>query len=124
MAVTSVTPVVLEGFNIFNLDALTFTQATSASDGFTIDVSGYADHNILMLFQNTNSGSTARTVTIKAGNGLQGTTDLASGNIAAGEVGAVVVESGHFLNVSGDNKGLIKAIPSNAELKMACIILP
>ena len=123
MAVTKVTPVVLEGFNKFELDALTFIQATSASDGFTIDVSGYADHKILMLFQNIATTS-ARTVTIKAGNGLQGTTDLASGNIAAGKVGAVVVESGHFLNVSGDDKGLIKAIPSEVELKMACIILP
>jgi len=123
MAVTKVTPVVLEGFNKFKLGALTFTQATTASDGFTIDVSGYADHKILMLFQNIATTS-ARTVTIKAGNGLQGTTDLASGNIAAGKVGAVVVESGHFLNVSGDDKGLIKAIPSEVELKMACIILP
>ena len=124
MAVKKVTPVVLEGFNKFELDALTFVAATTAADGFTIDVSGHADHKILMLFQNTNSGTTARTVTVKRGNGLQGVKDLASGDIEAGEVGAVVVESGHFLNVSGDDKGLLKVVPSHAELKMACIILP
>lgn len=124
MAVTKVTPVDLEKVNTFNLDSITWTAATTAADGFTIDVSGYADHKILMLFQNTNAGTTARTATVKKGNGLQGVKDLVSGDIKAGKIGSVVVESGGYLNVSGDDKGLLKVVPSNAELKMACIILP
>lgn len=124
MAVTKVTPVDLEKVNTFDLDSITWTAATTAADGFTIDVSGYADHKILMLFQNTNAGSTARTATVKEGNGLQGVKDLVSGDIGASKIGSVVVESGGYLNVSGDDKGLLKVVPSHAELKMACIILP
>ena len=122
MAVTAITPVSLS-LNTFNVDAITFTAPTAATDGFTVPFTG-KDKNIVLLFQNTNSGSTPRTATIKAGNGIQGVADLASGDIAAGEIGSVVVDSGAFKNVSGTNKGKILIIPSNAELKMAAIVSP
>lgn len=122
MAVTVVTPEVLTR-NTFDLDAIAMTTATTASDGFTIDLSSYADQKVLFIFQNTNSGSTARTATIKKGNALQGVADLVSGNIAAAEFGAITIESGKFRNVSGTLKGKVLIIPSHAELVMACVVL-
>jgi len=124
MAVTAVTPIALGKFNAFTLNAVTFTAATTAADGFTVDLSGFADQKAVFLLQNTNAGSTSRTATIKAGNGLQGVSDLASGNVAAGNIAAISVESGAFMNVSGDDKGKIKVIPAHAELKLAVVVLP
>ena len=121
MAVTVITPEVLK-FNTFDLDSLATTAATTAADGFTIDCSNIADQKILFVFQN--SGATDRTATVKKGNGIQGVADLVSGNVAASKFATVVVESGRFKNVSGTDKGLIKVIPSHAELKMAAIVLP
>jgi hypothetical protein len=123
MAVTAITPEALS-LNTFDLDALAMTAATTAADGFLVDVSAYADHRILLVFQNTNAADAARTATIKKGNGLQGVSDLASGNIPAAKFGAITVESGRFKNISGTNKGKILVVPSHAELKMAAIVLP
>ena len=122
MAVTAITPVSLS-LNTFNVDAITFTAPTVAADGFTVPFTG-KDKNIVLLFQNTNAGTTARTATVKAGNGIQGVADLDSGDIAAAKTGAVMVDSGAFKNVSGTNKGKILIIPSHAELKMAAVVLP
>jgi hypothetical protein len=121
MATTAITPEALTR-NTFDLDALAMTAPTTAADGFLVDVSGYTDHKILLVFQN--SGAVDRTATIKKGNGLQGVADLVSGNIAASKFGAIAVESGKFKNVSGANKGKVLIIPSHAELKMAAIVLP
>lgn len=121
MATTAITPEALTR-NTFDLDSLAMTAATLATDGFLVDVSGYADHKILLVFQN--SGAVDRTATIKKGNALQGVSDLVSGNIATTKFGTVAVESGRFKNVSGTNKGKILVIPSHAELKMAAIVLP
>lgn len=123
MATTAITPEALSR-NTFDLDALAMTAATTAADGFLIDVSAYPDHNILLVFNNTNASTTARTATIKKGNALQGVSDLTSGDIAAAKFGAINVESGRFKLVSGTNKGKILVIPSHAELKMAAIVLP
>ena len=122
MAVTAVTPQKL-AFNTFNLDALGMTAATAAADGFTVDYSDQ-DSKILLVFLNTNASTTARTATIKAGDSIQGVADLASGNVEPGDYAAVVVDSGRFKNVSGNNKGKIRVIPSHAELKMAALIMP
>lgn len=123
MAVTAITVEKL-ATNTFDLDALAMTAATTAADGFLVNVADVADHKLMFVFQNTNATTTARTATIKKGNALQGESDLISGDIAASKFGAVVVESGKFKNVSGTNKGKILIIPSHAELKMAAIALP
>lgn len=122
MAVTVVTPEVLTR-NVFDLDAIAMTAATTAADGFTIDLTKYADQKVVFLFENTNAAATARTATIKKGNGLQGLADLVSGDIAAGKFGAVTFESMKFKNVGGTLKNKVVVIPSHAELKMACLVL-
>lgn len=123
MATTAITVEKLAR-NTFDLDALAMTAATTAADGFLIDVSGVADQKLLLVFQNTNAGSTARTATIKKGDALQGVKDLASGDIAAAKFAAVAIDSGSFKIMTGTNKGKILVIPSHAELKMAAIALP
>lgn len=123
MARTAITPVKLTRDTPSNA-VLVMTAPTTAADGFTIDVSAVKDHNLLLVFTNTNASTTARSYTVKMGNGLQGVADLASGDIAAGATGAIVISSGKFENVSGDDKGLIRIIPSHAELKIAAIIMP
>ena len=120
MAVTVITPEVLTR-NTFDLDAIAMTAPTTAADGFTVDLTNYADHNIVFLFQN--SGASDRIVTVKKGNSIQGTADLASGNIAAGKFGAITIESGKFKNVTGTLKGKVLVIPAHAELKMAVLAI-
>ena len=123
MAVTAITVEALST-NTFDLDALAMTAATTAADGFLVDISTVADHKLMLVFQNTNAGTTARTATISKGTGIQGTADLVSGDIAAAKFGAVVVESGKYKIMSGTNKGKMLVIPSHAELKMAAIAMP
>lgn len=122
MAVTAITPEKLT-INTFDTDAIAMTAASSATDGFTIDCTNIADQKLLLLFYNSNGSATARTITIKAGNGIQGTDDLAA-TIAAGKYGMVNVESGKFKGTSGTYKGLLHLVPDNVELKMAAVVLP
>ena len=122
MAVTEIIPEVLKQ-NTFDVDALATTAPTAAADGFVVDYTG-TDSKIMLVFNNTNAAATARTATIKMGNGLQGVSDIDSGDIAAGKFACVAIESGRFKNVTGTNKGKVLIIPSHAELKMAAIVLP
>lgn len=122
MAVTAITPEVLTR-NVVDTDALGLTAATTAADGFLVPFT-YADQKMLFVFYNSNASATARSFTVKAGDGIQGTTDLASGDVAAGKYALVVIESGKFKITSGANKGKVLIIPSNAELKMAAVVLP
>ena len=122
MAVKAVTPQKLTDFNELG-DAVAFNAATTAADGFTVDYTGKSAR-ILILFKNTNASTTARSATIKAGNGIQGVTDLATGDIAAGKIVPICIESGAFKNVSGTNKGKVLIIPSHAELEIAVVELP
>lgn len=54
------------------------------------------------------NATTATTLTIKAGNGIQGVADLTL-NVPVG-VSLVKLESGRFKNVSGENKGKIVVV--------------
>lgn len=83
---------------------------------------GDRDEKILLLLHNTNSSS-ASSVTVKAGNGIQGVNDLKV-TLEAGKFTVVALDSGRFKNVSGEHKGkcLIEAA-SNA-VRAAVFILP
>lgn len=119
MAVTAITLEKLK-INTVDVDALATTAASVAADGFSIDAN-VADHKLLLIFDNT--GASPYTITIKAGNGIQGVEDLTA-SIVAGKKAAVSIETGAFKNVSGTNKGKIIAIPENVAVKCAAIVLP
>lgn len=95
--------------------------ATTAADGFTIEFTGQ-DERMFILFQN--SGASEATVQITKGNGIQGAVDLAALSIAASGLAVFRLDSGCFLNVSGDNKGKVVAIPSSTDIKCAVVQLP
>ena len=76
---------------------------------------------MLILVQNTDS-SNAVTVTIKAGNGIQGNKDI-SATIPASGYKIVQIESGRFKNVSGDNSGKVKIVGSSNKVKVGAFVL-
>ena len=73
-----------------------------------------ADERIVVVVQNTTSSET--TLTVKAGNGLQGVVDITLA-VPASSVNLLKLDSGRFKNVSGTNKGKIVVV-SPAALKV------
>ena len=74
-----------------------------------VDYSG-KDHRILLMVDTA-------AATVKAGNGIQGVTDL---SVGIGK--SVVLDSGAFKNVSGDHKGAVYI--TGATAKVLAIELP
>lgn len=117
MAATAITNTVLA----FNSNKIMPTTATlDATDGALITC-GAADQKMLIIIENSDS-TNAENVTIKKGNGLQGTKDLVIA-VPKSEIHTIVVESGKYKNVSGTNKGKIQ-ITGTADVKIACVVLP
>ncbi len=77
-------------------------EALTANTEKAVPWEGADEKNILVV---QNTGSAATTLTIKAGNGIQGVADKTLA-VAVG-VSLVKLESGRFKNVSGTNKGKI-----------------
>jgi hypothetical protein len=120
MAVTAVTVQALD-INTFDAD-FAMTAATSATDGFTIDVTGYADQKLLIVAQNT-AEETAYDITINKGDGIQAVSNLVK-EVAAGKIAGVCVESGKFKNMNNSSKGKMVVIPENVAVEIAVIALP
>ncbi len=107
--------------------ALSFNTASAVAAGVLTDGTGRIaydadDAKILILFENT-SDADPMTVTVKKGNGLQGTADLAV-TIPKEETHAVVVESGKYVNTSGSDKGYLVFTADASYVKARCIALP
>lgn len=84
------------------------------------------DQKILLLLKNNITNAT-HTAVIKAGNGLQGVSDLEV-TLAASSEACVVVESGRFVNVSGDNKGKVNIVSKDTvtgtQIEVRAVVLP
>lgn len=84
------------------------------------------DQKILLLLKNNVSGAT-HTAVIKAGNGLQGVTDLEV-TLEGDAESCVVVESGRFMDVSGENKGKVNIVDKDTttgtQIEVRAIVLP
>ncbi len=65
------------------------------------------DHKTIVLL--VNDGTATATATIKAGNGIQGVSDLTV-SLEAGEYTILCLDSGRFKNVSGIDKGKVVII--------------
>lgn len=72
--------------------------------GVTVDYENKSCGKILLII--SNGGSAAKKATIAKGNSLQGTEDLEI-SVTNGKSVGIVIESGKFENVSGDNKGKV-----------------
>ena len=106
-AFAKITPIEIGALNTFTQEAASATRATAlatngastATFGAYFEMDG-KDEQYLILIENTDSDGDDATVTIKAGNGLQGGTDLALATLGNGEFTCVQVESGRFKNVA------------------------
>ncbi len=92
------------------------------TDGVTVNYDNKSCGKILILI--SNSGEGPKKATIVKGDSLQGVEDLEI-SITNGKTVGIVIESGKFENVSGENKGkvVIKGEDS-ASLKAQIIELP
>lgn len=94
--------------------------AVDASAGAEFEMSG-RDDKVVVLIQN--AATAAKNVTIKAGNGIQGVNDYVE-SVPASSTTAIVLESGRFKNVSGEDKGKVIIMGASADIKLAVIQLP
>ena len=127
MAATTVTNTVLKRNEAKAVPtAVTVAKTDGALVTFDKD-----DQKILLLLKNNVSNAT-HTAVIKAGNGLQGVSDLeitlTGTNTTAGNEKAIVIESGRYVNVSGDNKGKVNIVDKDkttgTQIEVRAIVLP
>lgn len=102
------------------------TAATVAKGDGALVTFDKDDQKILLLLKN-NVANATHTAVIKAGNGLQGVSDLEV-TLAGGAEACVVVESGRFMDVSGDNKGKVNIVSKDTttgtQIEVRAIVLP
>jgi hypothetical protein len=90
-----------------NTIAAVTLEALTASTAKAIDWSEKDEHTVLVI-----NASAQTDLTVKAGNGIQGVTDLVL-TVPKG-VSLVKLESGRFKNVSGANKGKVIVVSTGA----------
>lgn len=91
--------------------------AVDANDGAFL-TPGNDEATLIVL-----TSSAAVTATIKAGDGIQGVSDITV-SVGANKTAYVAVESGRFKITKGANAGKIKVTTSAAGLSAGCIVLP
>lgn len=96
--------------------------AVDGTAGASVDYTNKSDGRILLMITNSNS-SAAKKATILKGNALQGVEDLEI-TIPAGKTYGIVIESGKFINASGDNKGNIIIKGESTDITIQAIELP
>ena len=127
MAATAITNTVLKR----NEAKAVPTAATVAKTDGALVTFDKDDQKILLLLKNNVTNAT-HTAVIKAGNGLQGVSDLeitlTGTDTTAGNEKAVVIESGRYVNVSGDNKGKVNIVSKDTttgtQIEVRAIVLP
>lgn len=117
MAATNVTPVIIKKMN--NNVTMPDLVALDASAGALIPM-GNRDDKTLIFVQNGGSGKT--NITFKAGDAIQGATDLVV-SVTNGKTECFVVESGRFLVTKGQNRGKM-LVTGTADLKVGAVVLP
>lgn len=102
------------------------TAATVAKTDGALVTFDKDDQKILLLLKNNVTNAT-HTAVIKAGNGLQGVSDLEV-TLDGDAEACVVVESGRFMDVSGDNKGKVNIVSKDTttgtQIEVRAIVLP
>ena len=123
MAAVEITPIKLTSFNAFIKEtADTDFAAVDASDGAYFVMAKGGDKYVIGI-KNAVADTGSKTITIKAGNGLQGTNDI-SLELAKDAIAWVVLDSGKFKNVYGVNKGKVILTGTDNNLQVKVIELP
>lgn len=101
---------------------LTEAVAVDTTLGAKVNYGNKSDGSILLMI--TNGGSAgAKKATIVKGNGLQGTEDLEI-SVAQGKTVAIVIESGKYMNVSGEYKDQVIVKGETTDIKVQAVELP
>ena len=119
---TKLTPIYLTHYDAF-------TEETDNTDFVAVDsdkiayfeASGRDEQFVVGVYNNAN---TDKTVTIKAGNGLQSEFGDLTFSITTKKIAWVVLSSGRFKNVTGDNKGNIVIEGASTDIQLKVIRLP
>lgn len=120
---TKLTPIYLTHYDAF-------TEETDNTDFVAVDsdkiayfeASGRDEQFVVGAYNNNES--TKKTVTIKAGNGLQSEFGDLTFSITAKKIAWVVLSSGRFKNVTGENKGNIVIEGESTDIQLKVIRLP
>lgn len=108
-----------------------FTEETNDTDFVAVDsndkrayfeASGRDEQFVVGVYNNNSND--AKTVTIKAGNGLQSEFGDLTFSVSAQKIAWVVLSSGRFKNVTGENKGKIVIKGESTDIKLKVIRLP
>jgi hypothetical protein len=121
-AFAEITPIEIRDMNTFTEVGTSATRGTvlatngetSATFGAYFTMDG-KDEQYLILIENKDAdGVTDLTVTIKAGNGIQGVADVAKTDLGNGEFTLIQIDSGRFKNVTENEtlKELSSAVAS------------
>lgn len=120
---TKLTPIYLTHYDAF-------TEETDNTDFVAVDSDKIAyfeasgrDEQFVVGVYNSNQ-SNAKTVTIKAGNGLQSEFGDLTFSVSAQKIAWVVLSSGRFKNVTGENKGNIVIEGESTDIQLKVIRLP
>lgn len=127
MAATAITKTVVTRNAATNVP----TAATVAKTDGALVTFDKDDQKILLLLKNNVTDAT-HTAVIKAGNGIQGVSDLeitlTGTNTTAGNEKAIVIESGRYMDVSGTNKGKVNIVSKDKtagnQIEVRAIVLP
>lgn len=122
MSRATINPISIEKYSAFSnsiLNSALFT-AVDATDGAEVALNHH-DERTVILVQNT--ATTEGTVTLKAGNGIQGVNDEVC-TIAPSSTVLIVPESGRFKLVSGADKGKLLITASANTITVTVIQLP
>lgn len=119
---TKLTPIYLTHYDAF-------TEETDNTDFVAVDsdkiayfeASGRDEQFVVGVY---NNASADKTVTIKAGNGLQSEFGDLTFSITTKKIAWVVLSSGRFKNVTGDNKGKIVIEGASTDIQLKVIRLP
>lgn len=119
---TKLTPIYLTHYDAF-------TEETDNTDFVAVDsdkiayfeASGRDEQFVVGVY---NNASADKTVTIKAGNGLQSEFGDLTFSITTKKIAWVVLSSGRFKNVTGENKGNIVIEGESTDIQLKVIRLP
>ena len=96
--------------------------AVDSNAGASVDYSNKSDGRILLMITNANTNASKK-ATILKGNALQGTEDLIV-TIPAGKTFGIVIETGKFGNIYGNNKGKVIIKGESTDIKVQAVELP
>ena len=122
MARVVITPIEVTKHSTFEgtvLNSALF-KGVDVTNGAEVVMDGHDERTVIMV---QNTATAPGTVTVKAGNGIQGVADEVF-TVPASSTTFIVPESGRFKNVSGDDKGKLIINGSAATITVAVIKLP